>query len=41
MSALDQRVRPHPERLFEKSSISGISSVHWRAGCQTIPDRPY
>jgi NAD(P)-dependent dehydrogenase (short-subunit alcohol dehydrogenase family) len=30
-----------PQRLFEKSSIGGTRSVHWRDDCQTIPARPY
>jgi CO/xanthine dehydrogenase Mo-binding subunit len=29
------------QRLFEKSSIGGISSVYWRDGCTTIPYRPH
>ena len=29
------------ERLFEKSSIDGISSVHCRDGSETIPNRPH
>jgi hypothetical protein len=30
-----------PERLFEKSSIGGTSSVNWRDECEIIPDRPH
>ena len=33
-------VSGRPERLFEKSSIGGTSSVHWRDDCHTIPYRP-
>jgi len=29
------------ERLFEKSSIGGISSVHFRDERQSIPYRPH
>jgi hypothetical protein len=31
----------HPQRLFEKSSIDGISSVNCGDGSETIPNRPH
>ena len=39
--ALEQSYSSLPERLFEKLSIGGTSSVSWRDDCQTIPYRPY
>src|SRR5262245_53080053 len=42
----DTQMRPSlsssiTKRLFEKSSIGGISSVNSRDGCETVPHRPH
>src|SRR5262252_3888579 len=36
-----RRTPPGSKRLFEKSSIGGISSVHCGDECQPIPYRPH